>query len=86
MIRLLQQELAAYKVAAENASPERDRVEWWRGWKSLPTWKKAAKVIMAIAPSFAAAERVFFLTVSSLQLQRTARAGSGDQLEVTLML
>ena len=80
MIRLLQQELAAYKVAAEKASPEQSGGVVDRGRKSLPTWKKAAKVTMAIAPSSAAAVRVFFLIVGSLQ--RTASAGSGGPVRV----
>ena len=84
MIEMLKEELAAYKVATENVSPDQDRTEWWRLREGLPTWKKAAKIMMAIAPSSAAAERVFSLMSDSFGAQQERVLE--DQLEVALML
>ena len=68
----------------ENVSPEQDRIEWWRLREGLPTWKKAAKIMMAIAPSSAAAERVFWLMLAALSAQ--PERVLEDRLKVALML
>ena len=78
------QELSAYKVAAKDVLPEQDCAEWWKLRQGLPTWKKAAKIVMAIDPSWAAAKRVFLLLKAAFTAQQ--ERALEDQLEVAVML
>ena len=54
--------------------------------EDLPTWKKAAKIMMAIASSLATADRLFFIDVSSLSSSaKQERRVLEDQSEVALI-
>ena len=79
-IRLLKEELPAYIVAAEDIAADTATAAWWLRQQNLPSWKKAAKMVLTVQPSSAAAERVFSLL----------EAATGDQqsqlLEDNLLL
>lgn len=86
VITALQEELPAYLVAAADAviDKERTRLMWWKQQTKLPTWQHVAKIIFALLPSSAPAERVFSLLQASFNdLQGTILA---DQVEASLML
>ena len=60
-IRLLKEELPAYIVPAEEIAADTVTAVWWLRQQNLPSWKKAAKMVLTVQPSSAAAERVFSL-------------------------
>ena len=84
MITRLKQELAALKVAAEDLSPSQDRLDWWRKRRGIPTWRKAAKIILATVPSSAAAERVFSLMNAAFNDQQASLLE--DNIQAAIML
>ena len=60
-------------------------LSWWatNGHK-FPTWAKAARMVFALTPNSASAERVFSLL--KLMFGNTQGRALGDYLEVALML
>ncbi len=62
----LKSELPSYLAKASDVSPNFDIMEWWkRNSDSLPHWAAAARKVLTIQPSSAAAERVFSLLTNS---------------------
>ena len=74
IINSLKAELLVYLAAAEdvNVLNEEQKVEWWhRQEKRLPRWATAAKQVLLIQPSSAAAERVFSILKASFNEQQS---------------
>lgn len=58
----LKQELPAYIARCSDVSSDIAVEEWWKkNSRSLPMWSKAARLVLLLQPSSAAAERVFSL-------------------------
>lgn len=83
-IQPLKEELPAYIAAAEDISPDISTAAWWLRQQSLPAWKRAAKVILTVQPSSAAAERVFSLLQAATSSQQSRLLE--DSLQVAIML
>ena len=85
-INRLKDELPAYIAAAEDVviNDDHSRLQWWKEQGMLPAWQSAAKLVFAMLPSSAPAERVFSLMQASIS--RLQRRMLNDQLEVSLML
>lgn len=86
IINNLKEELPVYLAAAEDVviDAEHSRLQWWKEQVKLPAWQSAAKLVFALLPSSAPAERVFSLMQASIShLQRRML---NDQLEISLML
>ena len=83
-IQQLKVELAAYKVAAADTQPGQDCLSWWRDQVQLPVWQNAARIVITVPPSSAAAERVFSLLEAAKSSQQASTLT--DHLEVELML
>ena len=83
-IQQLKVELAAYKVAAADTQPGQDRLSWWRDQVQLPVRQNAARIVITVPPSSAAAERVFSLLEAATSSQQASTLT--DHLEVELML
>ena len=79
-------ELPAYIVAAADAPIDEDcpRLMWWSNQVGLPTWKFVARIVFALHPLSAPAERVFSLMEAAISSRQANHLG--DQLEVLLML
>ena len=59
-INSLKVELPSYAAKASDVSPDFDVLEWWKCNKDdLPHWSLAARKVLVVQPSSAAAERVF---------------------------
>ena len=86
LVNRLLEELPAYIFAAEDAviDDTHRRLRWWRNQVGLQAWKLAARIVFALLPSSAPAERVFSLCEAATS-SRQARLLS-DQLEASLML
>lgn len=84
-IAALKGELAQYLAAAEDVDPTYDPLKFWkRHQDTLPAWSAAAKKVLLVQPSSAAAERVFSLLANSFgQRQQTSLQ---DYIETSLML
>ena len=85
-INRLKEKLPAYVAAAEDVviNDDHSRLQWWKEQGMLPAWQSAAKLVFAMLPSSAPAERVFSLMQASIShLQRRMLNG---QLEVSLMV
>ena len=70
---LLKAELPAYLAATEDVviNTEERKVQWWHSHKDqLPHWASAAKKVLLVQPSSAAAERVFSILKSSFNDQQ----------------
>ena len=65
-INHVKEEFAAYKVAAADVPKDTDCLQWWKVQEALPTWRGAARIVMTIPPSLAAAERVFSLLAAAI--------------------
>ena len=79
-------ELPAYNVAATDAPIDEDcpRLMWWSNQVGLPTWKFVTRIVFALHPSSAAAERVFSLMEAAISSRQANLLG--EQLEALLML
>ena len=84
VIAELKEELPAYVVAAEDVRTNIITPEWWLNKQHLPAWKKAAKLILTIQPSSAAAERVFSLLQAATSSQQSRLLE--DSLQLAIML
>ena len=85
MIIELKEELPAYVARAADVSPTIDELEWWqRNEALLPKWSLAAKKVLLLQPSSAAAERVFSLLNASFGSKQANSLE--DYLEATIML
>ena len=84
VIAELKEELPAYVVAAEDVRTDISTPEWWLNKQHLPAWKKAAKLILTIQPSSAAAERVFSLLQAATSSQQSRLLE--DSLQLAIML
>ena len=66
---IIETELPAYLAAAEDVSEDVDVLQWWKNHAdALPKWSSLSRSILLVQPSSAAAERVFSLLSSSLNL------------------
>lgn len=85
-IARLCEELPIYLTAAADATLDAGstRLKWWQEQTRLPNWQRLAKIVFAILPSSAPAERVFSLLQASSTKQQGHRLV--DQLEASLML
>ena len=83
-IRLLKEELPAYIVAAEDIAADTATAAWWLRQQNLPSWKKAAKMVLTVQPSSAAAERVFSLLEAATGDQQSQLLE--DNLQLAIML
>ena len=85
-INRLKDELPAYIAAAEDVviNDGHSRLQWWKEQGMLLAWQSAAKLVFAMLPSSAPAERVFSLMQASIT--RLQRHMLNNQLEVSLML
>ena len=62
-----------------------DQVRWWRlKKKDLPAWARLLRIVLLLAPSSAAAERVFSIMRRSLGPQQDL--AMGDIIRTSLML
>ena len=62
----LKEELPQYLAIASDVSNEIEPVDWWKRHEAdLPKWSRAARQILLVQPSSAAAERVFSILNSS---------------------
>ena len=67
----LKEELPAYIAKCSDVSPEISAVEWWKiNCHGLLRWSNAAKQVLLLQPSSAAAERVFSLLTASFSEQQ----------------
>ena len=84
-IAALKHELAHYLAAAEDVDPTYDPLKFWkRHQDTLPAWSAAAKRVLLVQLSSAAAVRVFSLLTNSFgQRQQTSLQ---DYIETSLML
>ena len=81
----LQRELPDYKAAATGCEYGLDVLDWWRkNGTKFPAWRAAAKKIFAIAPTSAAAERVFSLLNGAVSDRQEGLLD--DHLEAMLLL
>ena len=85
-ITQLIEELPAYVVAAADAVIDADssRLDWWRNQTRLPGWSRVARIVYALLPSSAPAERVFSLLEAAVNKRQASLLG--DHLEASLML
>ena len=65
-------EFAAYKVAVADVPKDTECLQWWKVQEAVPAWRGAARVMMTIPPSLAAAERVFSLLAAATTNSRHA--------------
>ena len=80
-----QEELPIYLAAADDAVlGTNGRLKWWQQQDRLPHWQQLARIVFALLPSSAPAERVFSLLQASTSNQQGQRLS--DQVEATLML
>ena len=81
----LKDELPAYLARSADVDKGFDALEWWKSnASSLPNWSSAARRILLIQPSSAAAERVFSLLKASFGEQQDSSLQ--DYVETSLML
>ena len=74
-----------YLARAADTSATISPLEWWkRNASDLPNWSKAAKKILLLQPSSAAAERVFSLLQNSFGEQQDNSLQ--DYIECSLVL
>jgi hypothetical protein len=84
-LSLLKAELPAYMAKAEGIDQSTDSMKWWKeNEDSLPNWASAARKVLVVQPSSAAAERVFSLLSSSFGSQQDSSLK--DYIESSLML
>jgi len=81
----LQRELPDYKAAASGCVHGVDVLDWWKkNGTKFPAWRAAAKKILCIAPTSAAAERVFSLLNGAVSDRQEGLLN--DHLEAMLLL
>lgn len=81
----LKSELPTYLAKADDIGPTVDHLLWWKQYSTLlPGWASAAKKVLLIQPSSAAAERVFSLLKSTFGEQQDNSLQ--DYIEASLML
>ena len=81
----LKEELPQYLTLAADASHEIDPLEWWKCHETdLPKWSRAARQVVLVQPSSAAAERVFSILKSSFGDQQTQALE--DYIEASVQL
>ena len=81
----LKEELPTYLAEAADIDRDFDQLQWWKlHATTLPNWSAAAKKIILIQPSSAAAERVFSLLKSSFGEQQDMALQ--DYIEASIML
>ena len=81
----LKEELPAYIARVADVDKDFDPLEWWKlNAPILPYWSAAAKKILLVQPSSAAAERVFSLLKASFGEQQ--ESSLQDYVESSLML
>eukprot|EP00117_Sycon_ciliatum_P031367 scpid29669/ scgid24548/ len=84
-IQHLKNELPSLLVAVEDIEEcPPNRLQWWCEQEKLPEWKKAARAVFCLAPSSAAAERVFSLLKASTADSQASLLE--DHLEIMLLL
>ena len=83
-INHVKDKFAASKVAAADVPKDSDCLQWWKVQEALPAWRGAARVVMTIPPSSAAAERVFSLLAAAITKQQACLLK--DQTELRIML
>ena len=67
----LKNEFLQYIAAAENVSSEYSPLDFWKNHETtLPAWAEAAKKVLLVQPSSAAAERIFSLLKCSFGEQQ----------------
>ena len=81
----LKAELPSYLARVSDHHQKFDPLEWWKqNAPVLPRWSSAARKILLVQPSSAAAERVFFLLKASFGEQQDSCLQ--DYVEASLML
>ena len=81
----LKEELPAYLARVADIAQDLDPLEWWKlNTSSLPNWSLAARKVLLVQPSSAAAERVFSLLKASFGDQQDSSLQ--DYVETSLML
>ena len=81
----LKEELPTYLARVADIDKMFDQLEWWKlNSSTLPNWSTAAKKIVLVQPSSAAAERVFSLLKQSFGEQQDSSLQ--DYIEASLML
>ena len=81
----LKAELPSYLAKTADVSPDFDCLEWWeRNCGQLPNWSSAARKVLLVQPSSAAAERVFSLLSNSFSDRQ--QNCLEDYIEASLML
>ena len=83
-IAKLKEKLPAYVVAAEDVPADTQTAQWWKCQQNLPAWKTAAKVVLTVQPSSAAAERVFSLLQAATRDQQSRLLEDSLQLAIIL--
>ena len=85
VISCLKVKLPDYLACAADTSPDIPPLEWWkRNAGALPHWSQAAKKVLLLQPSSAAAERVFSLLKNTFGEQQDNSLQ--DYIECSLML
>ena len=85
VISCLKAELPAYIARAADTESDLPPLEWWKvNASALPAWSVAAKKILVLQPSSAAAERVFSLLNNSFNEQQYNSLQ--DYIETSVML
>ena len=88
LIPLLKSEMPLYIAKTADVSKEMDDadpLEWWKlNASELPYWSSAARKVLVLQPSSAAAERVFSLLKASFSDQQDSSLQ--DYIEASLML
>lgn len=85
LLQDLKSELCLYMAKAADVSPDADVLQWWQNHSSdLPHWCNAAKNVLLVQPSSAAAERVFSILKSSFGPQQDHSLQ--DYIQSSLML
>lgn len=81
----LKEELPTYIARVADVDKDFDPLEWWKlNAPMLPYWSAAAKKILLVQPSSAAAEQVFSLLKASFGEQQ--ESSLQDYIESSLML
>jgi hypothetical protein len=81
----LKASLAAYKSACLELPEDFDLIRWWRlNKKDLPFWARLLRLILLLAPSSAAVERVFSIMRRTFGANQDAALG--DYVRTSLML
>ena len=81
----LKSELASYLAKSDSLNSSMDIVSWWKQYThDLPAWSAAAKKVLVVQPSSAAAERVFSILNSTFKEQQ--QNSLQDYIETSVML